>query len=84
MNASRLFAADARKRNRLGWPLAFIAPRIPRPRSVAELAVHEIFNKRLDDKAESRSAIERIYSLHIYTVLELMELAYKAGKDNQK
>jgi hypothetical protein len=80
MKAAPLFAKDDLARKRAGWgAVAFIAPKIPKPQTTAEKAVQGIFNEILHDPDHAKPAIEYSYTLHIYTVLELMEAAWSAG-----
>jgi hypothetical protein len=76
VNAAKLHDRDRRSRERLGWsPLAFVNPKLPKPRTKAERAVRDLFDERFGDTA---------YKVHIYDVLEAMEEAYKIGGKEAK
>lgn len=70
-NAAKLFAKDEAKRRRLGWPgISFIAPSLSAPRTKAEKAVRDVLAGKENNA----------HMLHIYRVIELMEMAYERGR----
>lgn len=72
MRAADLHERDARIRKRLGWgPMAFIGPRLPRPRTKAERIAREILEEHHPGK---------VLTLHVYDVLEILEHAWRAGR----
>lgn len=57
--------------------MTWMPPRIPKPRTKAEKMAIQIMQ-------ESSSDPQRLYMVHIYRVLELIETAYKRGLEDGK
>jgi hypothetical protein len=71
MKARTLFNRDEKIRQDAGQPGSFIVPQFPEPKNDAERAAQEIL---FEDHAQT-------VTLHVYLVAELLEVAYKRGKD---
>ena len=70
---------DAKKlhaRDRKGMtPMSFVSPNLPKPRTKTEKAVRKLACEKIN--------METVCSLHIYDIIELMELAYRHGQGKQ-
>ena len=71
MKAAELYQRDDNIRKKLKWSaMAFIAPKVPAPKTEAEKAAQSILLREHPDG----------YQIHIYSILEMLEEAYEAGK----